>query len=96
MNDPAIMSATSINRELDRLDKVQRKIVDHMIRRGRGDETHAQTRDRFARGERDTLTVWFVETGDRKTALYREVARRAGPRMTRLPRGFGPRKDGRT
>jgi len=88
--DPHVMSGAEINKELDRLDKANRIIIDEMIEAGRGYENSSQT---YALGKgHDPLTDRFIENGDRRRALRIEMELRYGPGTpSRLPRGFGPR-----
>jgi hypothetical protein len=83
--DPSEMAAAEINRELDRLDRVSRKLNQKFIDAGRGFERPSETWEKS-----DPLAEEFKRLSDRRDSLRREVTRRAGPGMDRLPRGFGP------
>ena len=91
----AQMPAAAINRELDRLEQCQARLVEDFIAAGRGSERYQETlaKDPAADPDNpDLLTAYFQVLHERKSNLLREVTRRAGPGMRRLPRGFGPIK----
>lgn len=86
--DPADMSASEINKELDKLDEEFWEINKAMIDAGRGHETF-----RDISNLSDPLSIRNREHTERVDALNREIGLRYGPRApSRLPRGFGPRK----
>ena len=90
--DPATMTASQINKELDALGKASSKITDEMIAAGRGRERPSETREMTDPLSLKALTIW-----DRQMTLHSEIERRYGPRApSRLPikRGwYGPRKE---
>ena len=91
--DPKIMSASEINKELDRLSEKSSAIGQQMIDAGRGHETFNDTY-KIGRGH-DPLTDAYLDVSDRRMDLQREIHLRYGPGApSRLPagRGFGPRK----
>lgn len=84
MKDPALMTASEINRELDRLDARRSRNTDAFIAAGRGEERPSEylTKD-------DPLSLEARAIYDRSGALRREIERRYGPGApSRLPRGF--------
>jgi len=85
------MPAAAINKELDKIDEAQSKVGSAMIASGRGHETWADTMKKSPL--EDDLTLAFQALSERRSDLRREVERRAGPGMSRLPKGFGPLKD---
>ena len=87
--DPNRMSAAAINRELDKLDKIRNKLDDEMIATGRGHETWSETVSKNP-ATSDDLTIAYQVVSARAGDLRRQVERRAGPGMKRLPKGFGP------
>jgi hypothetical protein len=94
---PSTMPAAAINRELDRIDVCRARLNEDLIAAGRGSETYSQTlaKDPAADPDNpDLLTAYFQVLHERRADLMHEVARRAGPGMRRLPRGFGPIKGG--
>lgn len=86
--DPADMSASAINRELDAIDKKRSALADRFIEAGRGHETATEIHK-----QSDPLSQDDKALSDRRTALQVEIHRRAGPGTYRMPKGFGPRKD---
>lgn len=86
--NPAFMSAAEINRELDKLEVLDRKVGDEMIAAGRGYETYSDTYKKT-----DPLSLRYIDITSRRRDLRWEVERRYGPGApSRLPRGFGPIK----
>jgi hypothetical protein len=89
--DPATLTAAQINKELDRLDKESRKVVEELIDAGRGSETSHETMTMTDPLARQYQAVW-----ERQADLHEEVRRRYGPDApSRLPikRGWwGPRR----
>ena len=83
------MSAAAINRELDKLDKIRSKLGDEMIATGRGHETWSEKMSKNP-ATSDDLTIAYQVVSARAGDLRRQVERRAGPGMKRLPKGFGP------
>lgn len=82
--NPAQMGATEINRELDALQRQSGRLTRAMIEAGRGNERPSET---FPKGEAgaDPLSIEAVSISKRENLLRREVERRAGPGMSRLP-----------
>ena len=87
---PAQMPAAAINRELDRIDVCRARLNEDLIAAGRGSERYSETLAMDP--SKDLLTAYFQVLHERRADLMREVERRAGPGMRRLPRGFGPIK----
>ncbi len=83
------MTATQINRELDRLDQERSKLTDQFIELGRGHERASETAKKD-----DPLSLAWRSISDRHQALRIEIELRYGPGApSRLPtKGFGPRK----
>ena len=88
MKDPREMPAAAINRELDALEKASSKITDEFIAAGRGYERPTDWANKT-----DPLSMKEKANSSRYAELIREVRRRAGSDMYRLPRGFGPMKN---
>lgn len=86
--DVRTMQAGAINRELDRLDLQNRRLTDAFIEAGRGDERPSETLRKDP--ATDPLAAKYQTLSARRAELRHEVARRAGPGVNRLPRGFGP------
>ena len=87
---PKDMTASEINRELDRLGEKRSKLNDEFIHTGRGYEKFDETMKK-----KDPLALRFQALVDRSDALHNEISLRMGPgRHSRLPTGkmFGPRK----
>ena len=86
--DPATMTGSQINRELDRLDRESSKATDELIEAGRGNERISETVQKD-----DALSQRVTRILDRQRSLRAEIQARFGPGAPgRLPRGFGPRK----
>lgn len=86
--NPAEMAAAKINAEIERLIKADLALAHAFIAAGRGHERPSEylLKD-------DPLSRRARAIYDRRHQLRVEVESRAGPGMTRLPRGFGPRKN---
>ena len=76
---PSGMTASTINKELDRLDKVNLKICDAMIQAGRGSEKYLETLEKRRDYNPDNLTILFCEVHYRRGQLQNEIKRRMGP-----------------
>jgi hypothetical protein len=88
--DPATMTASNINKELDRLSSESSKLNAEFIAAGRGSEKPSE----YLRKD-DPLAMRAKRLFARETELQTEIVMRAGPGQRRLPieRGrFGPRK----
>lgn len=87
--DPATMTASAINRELDRLDGQVSNWCTAMIDAGRGSERPSETRLKS-----DPLADACRRIMDRTDKLRDEIRARYVPyAVNRLPtRGFGPRR----
>jgi hypothetical protein len=88
--DPATMTASEINKELDRLSTKDDALRKELIDAGRGAELSTETIEKT-----DPLSLRSLEIWDRRSELFREISSRAGPNTSRLPagqKGFGPRK----
>ncbi len=87
--DPEFMTASEINKELDKLDARSSKNTDDFIAAGRGHERPSE----YLR-QADPLSMEARRISDRQSSLRIEIERRYGPRApSRLPsRGFGPRR----
>jgi hypothetical protein len=89
--DPATMTASEINKELDRLDTESSAITDELIAVGRGSELTSET----LKGS-DPISLRARANFERRSDLRREISSRYGPNApSRLPagkKGFGPRK----
>ena len=86
--DPATMTASEINKALDKLDKERSAITDEFINTGRG---HERPSDYLKLS--DPLSLRARDNFDAYTAIRNEVERRYGPGApSRLPKGFGPIK----
>lgn len=85
--DPSDMSAAEINRELDRISAEDSKVNQEFIDAGRGHEKYWDILKKD-----DPLSRKALALASRRHKLKIEIERRAGPGMSRLPRGFGPRK----
>ena len=84
--DPRCMTASEINRALDRVDKQGTKLNDQFIAAGRGHERPSDIREMT-----DPLAKKFLRNMDEHGSLRLEISRRYGPNApSRLPRGFGP------
>ena len=86
----ACMTASQINKALDRIDKIRSKITDEFIATGRGHELPSETRHKT-----DPLALRSLEVQEAQWQFQREIERRYGPKAPhRLPsgRGFGPRE----
>lgn len=83
--NPAEMAAAQINAEIERLVKADSELTHAFIQAGRGHERPSEylLKD-------DPLSRRARAIYDRRHQLRVEVESRAGPGMTRLPRGFGP------
>ncbi len=77
-------SAARINTRLDRLDAARADLCKALIAEGRGSETASETCRKT-----DALSLRWVAVTNEAGDLRFEVERRAGPAMTRLPRGRG-------
>lgn len=86
--DPSDMSAAEINRELDRISAEDSKVNQEFIDAGRGHEKYWDILKKD-----DPLSRKALALASRRHKLKIEIERRAGPGMSRLPRGFGPRKN---
>lgn len=85
--DPASMTASEINRELDRIDARRSRNTDAFIVAGRGEERPSEYL-----AKDDPLSLEARAIHERASALRAEIARRYGPGApSRLPRGYGPR-----
>lgn len=86
--NPAEMAAAKINAEIERLVKADSELTHAFIAAGRGHERPSEylLKD-------DPLSRRARAIYDRRHQLRVEVESRAGPGMTRLPRGLGPRKN---
>jgi hypothetical protein len=85
--NPAEMAGAAINKELDKLYNLRSRLTEIFISVGRGEEHSDETAKKT-----DELSVAWNAMVDRQHALAWEVERRAGPGMSRLPRGYGPRR----
>lgn len=86
MKNASEMSASQINRELDRLDTEREKINEEFIAVWRGHETAEETHRKS-----DPLALRWRTISDRRSELREEMERRYGPGCpSRLPRGFEP------
>jgi hypothetical protein len=88
IKDPAIMTASEINKELDVLGKKLSDMNQAFIDAGRGHERPSDWAHKT-----DPLSVKQNAATDRYLALHGEIERRYGPGApSRLPsgRGFGP------
>lgn len=85
--DPSDMSAAEINRELDRISAEDSKVNQEFIDAGRGHEKYWDILKKD-----DPLSRKALALASRRHKLKIEIERRAGPGMSRLPKGFGPRK----
>ena len=87
--DTGTMTAGEVNRELEKLEKSYYLVVDELIKAGRGHETANDTWKLD-----DPLARRFKTISSRRGDLRNEIELRYGPRApSRLPRGFGPRRD---
>ena len=87
--DPASMTATEINKELDKLNEQDSALGSLMIEAGRGYERPSEYLKMT-----DPLAMELRKNADRRQALRIEIDVRYGPSPpSRLPtgRGFGPR-----
>lgn len=86
---PATLTAGEINKELDKIDVIDREVGQHLIAAGRGYE-----RPTDMEGKQDPLSLLANAMRRRYGDLYREIQLRYGPGApSRLPsRGFGPRQ----
>ena len=82
------MAAAAINAEIEKLVKADSALAHELIAAGRGHERPSE----YLKKD-DPLSRKARALFDRRHALRMEVELRAGPGMTRLPRGFGPRKN---
>ncbi len=82
------MAAAKINAEIERLVKADSELTHAFIAAGRGHERPSEylVKD-------DPLSRRARAIYDRRHELRTEVELRAGPGMSRLPRGFGPRQN---
>jgi hypothetical protein len=89
--DPATMTASEINKELDRLDAESSAVTQELIDTGRGSELTSETLKKT-----DPLSLRAVANNKRQSDLRREISARYGPNApSRLPagqKGFGPTK----
>jgi hypothetical protein len=88
--DPATMTASEINKELDRLGTESSAVTQELIDTGRGSELSSETLKKT-----DPLSLRALANNKRQLDLLREISSRAGPNISRLPagqKGFGPRK----
>jgi hypothetical protein len=88
--DPATMTASEINKELDRLGTESSAVTQELIDAGRGAELTSDTLKKT-----DPLSLRALANNKRQLDLLREISSRAGPNTSRLPagqKGFGPRK----
>ena len=88
--DPATMTASEINKELDRLSAESSAVTQELIDAGRGSELSNETLKKT-----DPLSLRALANNKRQLDLLSEISSRAGPNMSRLPagqKGFGPRK----
>lgn len=82
------MSASQINKLLDRYEKESSEITDEFIQVGRGLEKPTET---FKKD--DLLARKYIANYNMRSRLRSEIERRYGPGApARLPRGFGPIK----
>jgi hypothetical protein len=87
--DPSTMTPSEINKELDSLDARDSKNADAMIKAGRGHERFTDIRDKT-----DALSMEWKNIAERRFALRNEIELRYGPDApSRLPKGFGARKE---
>jgi hypothetical protein len=86
------MSAAAINKRLDAIDKHDSELTSRMIAAGRGYETSSETMAKAQSDSNDKLAGEIFDTWAERMVLIGEIRRRAGPGMSRLPRGFGPMK----
>lgn len=85
---PATMTASAINKELDKLEAQRTALMHASIAAGRG---HERPSDRRHMTDPHALACNAVD--DRFSALRRECEARYGPRASgHLPRGYGPRE----
>jgi hypothetical protein len=94
IKEVADMSASEINKRLDALDRKSSANSKKSIEAGRGLERAHETIAMVDAGDTDPLRVEKVAIWGAQDMLYREVNLRTGTNMSRLPRGFGPRKGG--
>src|SRR5487761_22319 len=85
---PESMAAAKINAEIERLVEADSELTHAFIAAGRGHERPSEylLKD-------DPLSRRARMIYDRRHALKTEVELRAGPGMSHLPRGFGPRQN---
>lgn len=83
--NPAEMAAAAINAEIERLIKADSELTHAFIAAGRGHERPSEYLLKDDELSRRARAIY-----DRRHQLRVEVESRAGPGMTRLPRGFGP------
>ena len=89
--DPATMTRSAINKELDRLEFDSSKLTERAIANGRGDVKFSEMRKLAESGDAEALLI--VQNADRQQALNQEIEARYGPNPPiRLPKGYGPRK----
>ena len=88
MKDPSVMSASEINKALDKLDQRSSANIAKLIEAGRGYELSSETQKLS-----DPLALEYQDILSRRLALRFEMERRYGPNCpSRLPKGFGPLK----
>lgn len=83
------MTASELNKALDRIDAEGTKITQAFINVGRGNERPSE----YLRAT-DPLAMRARDNYERRSAIKREMDRRYGPGLSgHLPRGFGPLKN---
>jgi len=86
--NPSSMSASAINKELDKLDAQDSQLMTMLIDTGRGYEKRQTTLTKS-----DPLSLALRSVSNRYGQLRMEIERRYGPGAPhRLPKGFGPIK----
>jgi hypothetical protein len=84
--DPATMTASEVNKELDKLAAESSKLTRLMIDTGRGHERFSETATKT-----DPLALRILAVEKRAQQLRNEITARAGPGWTSMPRGFKKR-----
>ena len=82
------MSGSELNKEYDKINKLQSKLTDEFIAAGRGHELPS-----VIRHQTDPLSIRHQELNKKYDAVRSEMQLRYGPSLIgHLPKGFGPRK----
>jgi hypothetical protein len=84
--DPSQMTAGELNKELDRLDKINSQLMHEMVAAGRGNERPSE----YLKMD-DPLANKLRAEYQKRMQIRNEMERRYGPGApSRLPKGFGP------